>query len=68
MTSQVPNGVQIDRVHSRAIRAEIGERLRATLTCNPNQLPPYLHGLAKQFDSDERGKVAFENSIETNLR
>ena len=68
MTSQDPNGVQIDRVHSHAIRTEIGERLRVTLAGNPNQLPPRLLGLAKRFDSVERGDVAFKNSIETDLR
>jgi hypothetical protein len=68
MTSQDPNGVQIDRVHSRAIRTEIGERLRATLTGNANQLPPHLHSLTERFDSVERGEIAFKNSIGINLR
>jgi hypothetical protein len=68
MTSQDPNGVQIDRVHSRAIRTEIGERLRATLTGNASQLPPHLHGLTERFDSVECGDVAFENSVEIDPR
>jgi hypothetical protein len=68
MASQDPNGVQIDRVHSRAIHTEIGERLRATLTGDANQLPPHLHSLTERFDGAERGGVAFKNSIETNLR
>jgi hypothetical protein len=66
MTSQDPNGIQIDRLHSRAIRTEIGERLRATLTGNPNQLPPRLHSLTERFDSAECGEIAFRNSIEIN--
>jgi hypothetical protein len=68
MTSQNPNGVQIDRVNSGAICTEIGERLRATLTGNPNQLPPYLLRLTEQFDGVECGGVAFKNSTEIDLR
>ena len=68
MTSQDPNGVQMDRVHSRAIRTEIGERLRATLTGNANPLPPHLHSLTERLDRAECGEIAFENSIEINLR
>jgi hypothetical protein len=68
MTSPDPNGVQLDRVHSRAIRTEIGERLRAALTGNPNQLSPHLHSLAERFESLECGDVAFRNSIEIKLR
>ena len=68
MTSQNPNGVQIDRVHSDAIRTEIGERLRAALAGNPNPLPSRLLNLLERFDSVERGDVAFKNSIEIDLR
>jgi hypothetical protein len=62
MTSQNPNGVQIDRVDSGAIRTEIGERLRAALAANPNRLPPYLVRLTERFDGAEGGDVAFKNS------
>jgi hypothetical protein len=58
MTSQDPNGVQIDRVHGRAILTEIGERLRVALAGHSNPMPPHLHGLAERFDSVERGDVA----------
>jgi hypothetical protein len=57
MTSQYPNGVRIDRVHSGAINKEIGERLRATLIGNPTRLPPHLLGLAELLDSVEFGTL-----------
>jgi hypothetical protein len=65
MTSQNPNNVQIDRVNSGAICTEIGERLRATLTGNPSQLPPYLVRLTERLDGVESGDVA---STEVDLR
>jgi hypothetical protein len=68
MTSRNPNGVQVDRVDSGAICMEIGERLRATLTANPNQLPPYLVSLTERFDGAEAGDVAFKNSAEIDSR
>jgi hypothetical protein len=68
MTGQNPNGAQINRVDSCAICTEIGERLRATLTANPNQLPPYLVSLTERFDGVECGGVAFKNSTEIDLR
>jgi hypothetical protein len=58
MTSENPNDVQIDRVDSGAICTEIGERLRAALTANPNQLPPYLVSLTERLDGVESGGVA----------
>jgi hypothetical protein len=60
MTSQDPNGVQIDRVHSGAICTEIGERLRATPTGNPIQLPTRLLTLTELLDDIERSDVASE--------
>jgi hypothetical protein len=60
MTSQNPNGVQIGSAESGAIGAEIGERLRATLTANP--MPPYLVRLTERFDDAEADEVAFEHS------
>jgi len=68
MTSQDPNGVQINRVHSGAICTEIGERLSAALAGNPNQLPPNLLGLTELLDSGASGDVALKNSIEIDLR
>jgi hypothetical protein len=53
MTSQDPNGVQIDRVHGGAICTEIGERLRTALTANPARWPPALLNVV-------RGDVAIE--------
>jgi hypothetical protein len=60
MTSRNPNGVQIDRADSGAIRTEIGERLRAALKANPNQLPPYLASLTERFDGVEGDDVALQ--------
>jgi hypothetical protein len=67
MTSQDPN-VQIDQIHTGAICNEIGERLRATLTGNPDRLPPHILGLTEQFDSVERGNAAFSASIGIDAR
>ena len=64
MTSQDPNGVQIDRVHSGAICTEIGERLRAMLTGNP----PHLLSLTDRLDGVKCGDVAFKNLIEVDFR
>jgi hypothetical protein len=61
--SQDPNGVQIDRIHAGAICKEVGERLRAALTGNPNQLPLHILSLTERFDSVERGNAAFKASI-----
>jgi len=63
MTSQDENGVQINHVHSDAIRTEIGERLCATLAGKPTQLPPHLLGLAELLDTAVHGDVAFDKSI-----
>ena len=68
MTSQNPGGVRIDRVDSGTICTEIGERLRAALTGNPNQLPPDLVSQIERLDRVERGKLAFKNSTEIGLR
>ena len=63
MMSQDPDCVQIDRIHTGAICNEIGERLRATLTGNPDRLPPHILGLTERFDSVERGNAALKASI-----
>jgi hypothetical protein len=68
MTSQTPNGVQIDRVHSGAICTEIGEQLRISLAGTPNPLPSRLLSLMQRLDGVERGNAAFKNSIEVDLR
>jgi hypothetical protein len=64
MMSRNPNSVQIDRVDSGAICTEIGERLRAALTADPNRLPPYLVSLTERFDGAEGDDVALKNSTE----
>jgi hypothetical protein len=60
MTSQDPNVIQIDRVHSGAICTEIGERLHATPTGKPVQLPAHLLNLTELLDNIERGDGAIE--------
>jgi hypothetical protein len=68
MMSQDPNGVQIDRIHTGAICAEIGERLHATLAGNPKQVPLNILRLTERFDSVERYNAAFRASIELDTR
>jgi hypothetical protein len=51
MTSQRPSRIEIDRVHTGAICAEIGERLRAALPCDPARLPPPPVRLMELVDS-----------------
>jgi hypothetical protein len=68
MTNQDPNGLQINRIHTGAICNEIGERLRATLAGNPNQLPPHILGLTERFDSVGCDSVAFKASIASSPR
>lgn len=67
MTSQDPNGVQINRVHSAAIRTEIGARLCDRLARNRTQLPPRLLDLAKMLDVAVSGDVVFDNSVKIEL-
>lgn len=57
MTSQDLNSVQIDHAHSGAICTEIGERLRATLPGDPEQLPTHLLSLTKRLDGVECGDL-----------
>ncbi|HEX3117221.1 MAG TPA: hypothetical protein VHQ48_17265 [Bradyrhizobium sp.] len=68
MTSQDPNGVQINRVHSDAIRTEIGERLCATLPENRTEVPTRLLSLAALLDTVVHGDVAFNDPIKIDLR
>jgi hypothetical protein len=60
MTKQKPHGVQINRVHSGAICAEIGDRLRDAMPAAPIRLPPHLLGLTARLDRIERGGVLEE--------
>jgi hypothetical protein len=68
MTSQDPNGVQISRIHSDAIRTEIGERLCATLPENRAQMSARLLSLAALLDTAAHGDIAFDDSIKIDLR
>jgi hypothetical protein len=60
MTNQKPHGVQINRVHSGAICAEIGDRLRDAMAAAPTRLPPHLLDLTARLDRIERGGVLEE--------
>jgi hypothetical protein len=50
-----PNDIQIDRVHSAAIRGEIGDRLRTALNAERPPLLPHLLSLLERFAAQERG-------------
>jgi hypothetical protein len=54
MTTHDLSGVRIDSVHSGAICAEIGERLRASLAGVPQRRPSDLHKLTELLDRVER--------------
>jgi hypothetical protein len=47
--------IQIDRVHSAAIRREIGDRLRIALSSERPPLMPRLATLLERFAAQERG-------------
>jgi hypothetical protein len=50
-----PNDIQIDSVHGRAIRREIGERLRAALDAGRTPVPAQLGRLLERLhDSGAR--------------
>jgi len=48
--------IEIDRLHSRAICLEIGERLGLQLRVEP-ELPPDLASLAAQFDALDSDRI-----------
>jgi hypothetical protein len=54
MTTQDLSDVRINSVHSGAICAEIGERLRASLAATPQPWPSDLNRLTKLLDKVER--------------
>ena len=58
MTYSVPQGDgQISRVHSLALRTEIGERLRTSLDQGLVEMPPHLLMLMKRLrDEPARDK------------
>jgi hypothetical protein len=49
------NDIHIDRVHSAAIRREIGDRLRIALNAERPPLRPHLLSLLERFAAQERG-------------
>jgi len=55
MTSPaVRNDIQIDSACCAAICEEIGDRLRITLTGEPNRLPQHMMMLVDQMAADQR--------------
>jgi hypothetical protein len=54
MTTRDLSGIRINSVHSGAICAEIGERLRASLAAAPQRRPSDLHKLTELLDRVER--------------
>jgi hypothetical protein len=50
------NDIQIDRVHGRAIRREIGERLRRALETELGPAPARLRVLLEQLAARDRAK------------
>lgn len=55
MTNSVRlNDIQIDRVHSAAIRREIGDRLRISLNAERLPLTPRLLGLLDELAAQDR--------------
>ena len=64
MTSPaVRNDIQIDHVSSAAICEEIGDRLRITLTGEPNRLPQHMMMLIEQM-ADRLAKPPLKQSTE----
>jgi hypothetical protein len=55
MTGQKPHDVQIDRLHSRAICEEIGERLQLAIPTAPARVPSRLLSLTARLDVIQRG-------------
>ena len=49
-----PDDIQIDRVHGRAIRRAIGERLRGVLEEGRGPMPPRLRALLERMAAGER--------------
>ena len=47
--------IDIDRVHSGAIRREIGERLRRALPAEPDPVPPRLRELMERLAASDVG-------------
>jgi len=61
MTNQKPHGVHINRVHSGAICAEIGERLHDAIPAAPTRLPPHLLDLTTRLDRIQPSGVLEES-------
>jgi hypothetical protein len=56
MSYTAPQGDgRISRVHSMALREEIGERLRAVLDRDPADMPTHLLQLMKRFHDEPAG-------------
>jgi hypothetical protein len=60
----VQNDIQIDSSCSAAICEEIGDRLRITLTGEPNRLPQHMMMLIEQMAADRLAKLPLKQSTE----
>jgi len=54
------NDIQIDRVHGRAIRRAIGERLRCSIDAELGPPPGQLRLLLERLEHEDRGEVKAE--------
>jgi hypothetical protein len=68
MTTRDLSGVRINSVHSGAICAEIGERLRASLAAVPQRWPSDLRKLTELLDRVERGDVCSGTQSKVDMR
>jgi hypothetical protein len=57
MTEARPNFASLEPTHSRAIRHEIGERLRLALDRDRSPVPARLRGLLDRFEKMDRGEA-----------
>jgi hypothetical protein len=64
MTPRDLSGVRISSIHSGAICAEIGERLRASMAAAPQRWPSDLHKLTELLDRLETPRRVFKCAIE----
>ena len=59
--------IKIDRIHSRAITDEIGERLRMAHSLVSPELPPRIQRQLDQLRELDREEVAFDCSFDPRI-
>jgi hypothetical protein len=55
MTNSDRLNIQLDRVHTAAIRREVGDRLRIALNAERMPIPPRLTSLLERLAAQDRG-------------